>query len=108
MQDKAVIRHLDSVDFTVIAKPNERSPSRIWDFEVFAILSREPALLWSLPSGTSPDPTDDITQAERFLHGSVRIGISIFRITACCIFAGLNKVKRSEGYSMRFTIWQRS
>ena len=27
---------------------------------------------WNLPSGIRPDPTEDLTKAERFLHGSIK------------------------------------
>jgi len=63
-----IVRHLTGIDFTVVAKPSEYH----CDFEVFEILSREPTLLWQLPSGRSPDPTADMVEAARFLYGSVK------------------------------------
>jgi hypothetical protein len=54
--------------FTIACKPFEHC----CDFEVFEILSSEPTTLWNLPSGTRPDPTDELSKAERFLHGSIK------------------------------------
>jgi hypothetical protein len=54
--------------FTIACKPFEH----YCEFEVFEILSSEPITLWNLPSGSRPDPTDDLSKAERFLHGSIK------------------------------------
>jgi hypothetical protein len=54
--------------FTIACKPFEH----YCEFEVFEILSSEPTTLWNLPSGSRPDPTDDLSKAERFLHGSIK------------------------------------
>jgi hypothetical protein len=59
--------HLEQVNFTVVVKTFDHK----CDFEVFEIFSREP-LLWSLPTGIRPDPTCELTEAERFLHGSIK------------------------------------
>ena len=54
--------------FTIACKPFEH----YCEFEVFEIISSEPTTLWSLPGGSRTYVTDDISEAERFLHGSIK------------------------------------
>jgi len=65
---KLIIRHLVGVNFTVVAKPS----SHHCDFDVYEIASREPTITWSLPDKCSPEFTEDLSKAEKFLHGFIK------------------------------------
>ena len=63
-----IIIHLTNIPFTVVATPYDS----YCEFNVYEIIAREPKLLWNLPSGHSPDPTEHLAEAQKFLHGYVK------------------------------------